>query len=314
MMRAIVVERYGGREQLQLRDIPVPSIGPADVLVEVAAAGVNYVDAMFREGYYGTNQFPLVMGSDFAGTIVQVGAEVTDLAPGDEVYGYKLFGNGTYAEYVSVPASYVARKPTNLSFVEAAALPCVGLTAYEALEKLKLQKGETILIAGAAGGVGSLAVQIAVDRGARVIATASQNNHEYLRHLGAAEVIDYTTEDFVQALRAHHPDGIDAVLSCFGGETKQRSPQVLRDGGRLVWITGDEQAGPPMERFIQGGYQGGIPDRRVLSALAQLFEAKRLSVWIDGVFPLEQAALAHERVETGHVRGKLVVQVKREEV
>ena len=313
-MRAIAVERYGGREQLQLLDIPVPSIGPADVLVEVWAAGVNYVDAMFREGYYGTNQFPLVMGSDFAGTIVQLGAEVSDLAVGEEVYGYKLFGNGTYADYVSVPASYVARKPTNLSFVEAAVLPCVGLTAYEALERLNLQERETVLITAAAGGVGSLAVQIAVDQGARVIATASQRNHEYLRHLGVMKVIDYTTEDFVQAIRAHYPDGIEAVLTCVGGETKQHSPQVLRDGGRLVWITGDEQAGPPMERFIQGAYQGGMPDRRVLEALAHLAEAKQLSVWIDGVFPLEQAALAQERVETGHIRGKLVVQVKREEV
>ncbi len=309
-MQAIAIERCGGVEHLALMELPLPQPGAEEILVRVRAAGVNLVDTMYREGYGQNESFPRIMGSDFAGEVVQIGREVTAFVVGDEVFGYKLGGNGTYAQYATVPAAYAAKKPTSLDFIHAAALPCVGLTAYEALvETLKVMAGETLLITSAAGGVGSVAVQVAADLGIRVIATASARNREYLHALGATEVIDYQTEDFVQAVRAFYPNGIDVVLTCIAGETKQRCPDVLRDGGRFAWISGEERLGPPMQRLIQGTYSGGRPDSGVLTTLAHLVDQRRLQVSIEEVFPLEQAAKAHTRIEEGHVRGKLVVSV-----
>ena len=307
-MQAVFITEYGGTDKLHLADIAVPEIGASDLLVQVKAAGVNLVDTMFRDGYMGRNVFPLVMGSDFSGIVVKVGNEINAFKVGDEVFGYKLGGNGTYAEFVSVPAAYTAHKPQSLSFEEAAGLPCVGLTAYLAImEALKVQRDETIVIAAASGGVGSIAVQLCHYLGAHVIGTASARNHEFVQQLGADAVIDYTKGDWVEAVKALHPGGVDAVLSCIAGETKQRAPGAIRDGGRLCWISGEEKLGPPMERGIQGWYAGGRPEAWVLNELAKIADAEELQVPIQEVFTLETASKAQEQVESGRTRGKLVI-------
>ncbi len=309
-MRAVFVTDYGGTDKLHLANIDVPEIGVRDLLVQVKAAGVNVVDTMFREGYMGTNVFPLVMGSDFSGIVVKVGAEVTEFKAGDEVFGYKLMGNGTYAEFASVPAAYTAHKPQSLSFNEAAGLPCVGLTAYLAItEALKVKADETVVVTAATGGVGSIAVQLCRHVGAHVIATASAQNHQFIQQLGAHEVIDYTQGDWVEAVKALYPTGVDVVLTCIAGETKRLAPGAIRDGGRLCWISGEEQFGPPMERGIQGWYASGRPEAWVLSALGKIADSGHLQVPIEEVFTLEMASEAHKRVEGGHTRGKLVISV-----
>ena len=310
-MRAIAITAYGGPDKLELLDLPVPDIGPKDVLVSVRAAGVNLVDTMFRSGYMGKNVFPLVMGSDFAGRVEKVGAEVQGIAPGDDVFGYKLMGNGTYAEFAAVPAAYLTKMPKSLDYTRAAAIPCAGLTAYEALtEVANVRAGETLLVTAAAGGVGAFAVQIAAALGARVIATASEKNHDFLRSLGAAEVIDYRKDDWVGAVRKAVPQGVDACLTCIAGETKQQCVGAVRDGGRLVWISGEEPLGPPMQRMISGAYSWGRPDPRVLDALAALSDQGKLTVPVEDVVPLRDASKAHERVDAGHGRGKLVIDIQ----
>jgi NADPH:quinone reductase-like Zn-dependent oxidoreductase len=309
-MKAIAVHQTGGIEQLKLLDLPVPEPAPDEILVRIEAAGVNEVDGMFREGYLDPGVRPLIMGSDFSGVIAQLGADVDDLAVGEEVYGYKLLGNGTYAEFTTINAAWIARKPVSISHAEAAAFPCVGLTAHQAvIDTLDVQPGELVLVTGAAGGVGTIAVQLAADRGARVIATASEPNHDYLRTLGAEAVIDYRDRDWSAAIKELYPDGVDAALATRGGETKQRTRDVLRDGGRLVWISGEEKPGPPMERMIAGGYVGGTPRRDTLRSLAELIDAGRLQLPIQQLYALTDAPAAQERVATGHVRGKLVIDI-----
>ncbi|MBV9230774.1 MAG: NADP-dependent oxidoreductase, partial [Chloroflexi bacterium] len=251
--------------------------------------------------------FPLVLGWESAGTIERVGTSVTGFAVGDAVYGY-VRQVGHYAEYVVAPASLVARRPNALDAAQAAALPISGLTAHQAItEDLELRAGETVLITAAAGGTGTFAVQIAANLGAYVIATASARNHQYLRELGAQEVIDYTTTDFVQAVRAAHPAGVDAVLDCIGGETTRRSLDALRNGGRLAHLT--EAAALPLGRAITTRPVYGHPDAHRLAALARMVDAGQLSVHLERTLPLEEARQAHELVEAGHVRGKIVLTI-----
>lgn len=309
-MKAIAIHQTGGIEQLKLLDLPVPEPAAGEVLVRIEAAGVNEVDGMFREGYLDPGVRPLIMGSDFSGVIAQLGADVDELAVGEEVYGYKLLGNGTYAEFTTINAAWIARKPAAISHAEAAAFPCVGLTAHQAmLDTLDAQPGELVLVTGAAGGVGTIAVQLAANRGARVIATASQPNHDYLHELGAETVIDYRNRDWTAAIKELYPDGVDAALTTRGGETKPRTRDVVREGGRLVWISGEEKPGPPMERMIAGSYVGGTPRRDTLDSLTELIDAGRLQLPIEQLYALTDAPAAQEQVAAGHVRGKLVIDV-----
>jgi NADPH:quinone reductase-like Zn-dependent oxidoreductase len=309
-MKAVAIRETGGLDRLELLELPVPQPAEGEVLIRIEAAGVNEVDGMFREGYLDSGLRPLVMGSDFSGVIEKLGPGVADLEIGQEVYGYKLLGNGTYAEFTTIKAAWVARKPASISHPAAAAFPCVGLTAYQAMiDGLNAQAGEVVLVTGAAGGVGTVAVQLAVDRGARVVATAGPRNAEYLQALGVEAVLDYHDSDWPQAVRKLFPDGVDAVLTTRGGETKHGSPHVLRDGGRLVWISGEEKTGPPMERMIAGRYIGGMPQRDTLDSLTALIDAGRLRLPIERLYSLKDAAAAQERVAEGHVRGKLVIDV-----
>src|SRR5215210_8444682 len=215
-MRAIAVETFGG--PIALIDSPTPEIGAGEVLIRVRAAGVNPFDWKVANGAledHMKHRFPLILGFDAAGVIERVGADVTELAEGEEVYGYlfkPVIGEGTYAEYVGAPATIVAKKPVTVGFAEAAALPTPGLTAMDLVDAVDTREGETILIVGATGGVGSYATQLAAKRGAHVIATARRTNEALVRELGAAETIDHTKEDIVEAVRMAHPGGIEAVI------------------------------------------------------------------------------------------------------
>ena len=308
-MQAIAITAFGGPDRLTLMDLPVPTCGPEQVIINVQAAGVGLWDVKVRQGSVRLEgqQFPLVLGWESAGTIEQVGAMVTGLDVGTRVIcaTYQV-GIGHYAHYVAVPADLIAPAPSSLDPLLAAALPINGLTAYQAIyELLKVQKGETLLITGAAGGTGTFAVQLAAHLGAHVIVTARSENHAYLQRLGASELIDYTQTDFANAVHAAHPEGIDAVLDSVGGETAARSLQVVRDGGRLVTIVDLEQATPT--RNIDTNVLYFRPDGRQLAELAKLVDTGQLTIHLDQVFPLEKAKQAHERLETRHHQGKIVL-------
>jgi NADPH:quinone reductase-like Zn-dependent oxidoreductase len=308
-MRAIGIHEFGGRDKLQLLELPEPKVPPDFVKIEIRAAGVNPVDWKIREGRSEPRfpvVFPVVPGWDAAGVVAEVGPAVTEFAPGDEVLAYcrkHFLGEGTYAEYVSVPDAAVARKPESLSFEQAAAIPLASLTAYQALfHTAGLTAGERVLVSAAAGGVGSFAVQLAIDAGAEVIGVASEQHRERVLELGAYEVID-RSRDVVEAARELVPDGVDVVFDLYGDE---RLGDAVRDEGRLVSI-----AAPPSyaERGVVSSYVFVRPDGEQLEELAALADDGRLLVDIAEVLPLENAARAHELSEAGHVRGKLVLRV-----
>ncbi len=304
-MRAIAIESFGGRDRLKLVDLPTPEPGPDDVLVRVRAAGVGPWDTKIREGLFGERSFPHVLGMEGSGIVESAGENVADLREGDEVY---VYSGGCYAEYVAAPAQKVAPKPASLSFEEAAGAPVAGSTAYQGIvEEIGLKEAETVLIAGAAGGVGTMAVQIAASLGARVLGTASPRNHDYLLSLGAAEAIDYHG-DWVAATRTIASDGVDAVFDCVGGETFRRSFDAVRDGGRVVTIVAFGEEVEPGRGITHHAFSARA-QRRKLEKLSEMFDAGKLRVEIEDVLPLEEAAKAHERVEAGHTRGKIVLRV-----
>jgi NADPH:quinone reductase-like Zn-dependent oxidoreductase len=316
-MRAVGIREFGGRDKLELLDLPEPKVPPDFVKIRVRAAGVNPVDWKIREGRSDPrfpHVFPVVLGWDAAGVVEEVGPGVVEVAPGDEVFAYcrkHFIGEGTYAEYVSVPVTSVAPKPPSLSFEQAGATPLCALTAYQALFfGGGLTAGETVLVHAAAGGVGSFAVQLALDAGAEVIGVASESNREYVLGLGAYEVIDYTQRDIVDAVREFKPDGVDVVFDTIGGDTLERSVHIVRDEGRIVSIAQPPTAEHFRQRGIESTYVFVRPDGEQLEELAELAESGRLAVELAEVLPLEQAARAHELSEGGHVRGKLVLQIE----
>ncbi len=302
-MRAVAIEGFGGADRLELVDFPVPEPGPDDVFVRVRAAGVGPWDAKTREGLFGKRSFPHILGVEASGVVESAGANIADLREGDEVY---LYSGGCYAEYVAAPAKNVARKPASLSFEEAAGVPVAGSTAYQGIvEEIGLKEGETILIAGAAGGVGTMAVQIAASLGARVLGTARPRNHDYLLSLGAAEAIDYHG-DWVAAARTIAPDGVDAVFDCVGGETFRHGFAAVREGGRVVTIVAFGEEIEPGRGIAHHAFSAKA-ERHKLEKLSKMFDDGELRVEIKDVLPLEEAAEAHGRVEAGHTRGKIVL-------
>lgn len=315
-MRAIVIDRFGGPDVLQLRDVPRPSPGPGELLVRVIASGTNPVDAKVRAaGSWAGISFPAVIGYDASGVVEAVGPGAGDFRPGDEVFFTpEIFGNvhGTYAEYALVQAAIVAFKPKSLSHVEAAALPLAGGTAWEAIvRRLQVRPGETVLIHGGAGGVGTFAVQIAKAAGARVIATASADNLDTLRTLAADAAIDYRKYDpFEAALQATGGAGVDAVFDTVGGDLTPRSVPVTRPFGRIAFILGfqgDLDAASQRNLTLHGVFL--TRERQRLLELSRLVEQKKLRPVIDEVLPLEQVGQAHERLDSGHGRGKVVLEV-----
>ena len=309
-MKAIQYRSYGGSEVLEFGEVEEPKIGPDWVKIDVRAASVNPVDWKLASGRLDGALdvfFPVSPGWDVAGVVEEVGPAVTELAVGDEVFGYvrkDAVRGGTYAEKVSAPIRTVTHKPSNLSFAQAAAIPLAGLTAYQSLVHcLKVGEGDTVLVHAAAGGVGSFAVQIAVAQGARVIGTASEDNHDYVRGLGA-EPITYG-DGLVDRVRQLRPDGVDAIFDTIGGETLALSGALLAEDavGRVVSIA------DPGVKELGGKYVFVRPDVDGLDALAGLAEAGKLTVEIAASYPLTEAARAWEAGMGGHTRGKIVLTV-----
>jgi NADPH:quinone reductase-like Zn-dependent oxidoreductase len=310
-VRAIVVERFGGPEVLQVAWVAQPTPGPGEVLVRVAAAGVNPVDWKVRAGAAGERygRPPYVPGWDLAGVVEATGDGVSAFAAGDQVFGLPRFPApaGCYAEYVCAPAGELAAVPAGLDRAAAAGLPLAGLTALHVMDLAGVTAGQRVLVHAAAGGVGHLAVQLAKARGAQVLGTARAINHPFLRELGVDQAVDYTTVAFEQAVGQ-----VDVVVNPVGGDYGRRSLRVLRPGGVLAMIVGGgdqglaaaaQAAGVRLVRHLVG------PDGPGLVRLAELADGGRLRVVVEHLLPLEQASRAHQLGERGHTRGKLVLAV-----
>lgn len=306
-MKAAYIDQHGGPEVLKYGDLPDPAAGPGQVVVDIIAASVNGADWKVRIGDYKQTVFPYVMGRDFSGVVSAVGAGVTDLKVGDEVFGVCEVGQeGAYAEKILMDAAIVARKPASLSHAEAAALALTGLTALSAIEDtLQLKSGETILIQGGAGGVASFAIQVAKHLGARVITTARAENHPYLRALGADEVIDYSAVDFTKAVPP-----CDAVFDTVGGDVAQRSFTVLKPGGRAAFIASGAKAPQPTRTDVASLRPPVKRARKHLERIVELVEAGAVRAPEITIYKLSDAEAAHRVSEGRHLRGKLVFQVR----
>lgn len=306
-MKAITYTAYGTSDVLALTEVPEPKVGPGEVLVRVKAAGVNPVDWKLAAGYLDPIlevRYPVIPGWDVAGVVEAVGEDTFDYAVGDEVYGYvrkEWVELGTYAELVSAPVRTLARKPRELTFEQAAGVPLAGLTAYQSLTRVGLKAGETVLIHSAAGGTGSLGVQIAVALGLRVIGTAGAHNHDYLRSLGAEPVL--YGEGFADRVRELAPEGVDAALDFFGDEVVPVLQSLVKERHRVVSIADYTAA-------AQGAHQLWVrPDTAGLTFLAELADEGRLTVNVEHALPLAEAAKAWELSATGRTRGKIVLTV-----
>ncbi|WP_062989341.1 NADP-dependent oxidoreductase [Nocardia anaemiae] len=295
-MLAITQQRFGGPEVLEIVEVDRPSAGPGEVLVRVAATGMNAADWKLRSGLVRKlGDPPFTLGFDVSGIVEQVGAGVEQFRVGDEVYGMVFTRSGGYAEYVVAQADFLAPKPAMLDHIHAAGVPTAVLTAWQGLTEVVA--GQRVLVHAAAGGVGHLAVQIAKDRGAYVIGTARAANHEFLREIGADEAIDYTTSDFADTVHE-----VDVVFDLVGGDYGSRSLRVLAADGRLIDAQGnDAEHDPRYQRLYVD------PSGRDLRELAALFEAGRLRVQIDQVLPMAEVVKAHHLSESGRVRGKIVL-------
>jgi len=303
-MKAIQIHAYGGPEVLQYEDVPQPKPKANQILVRVHAAGVNPIDWKLREGFLSA-PLPMIMGIDFSAVIESVGSGVTKYRPGDAVFGQVADESGGYAEYAVALESAVARKPEELDHIRAAALPAAGLVSWQALfDTANLTAGQTVLIHGAAGGVGGFAVQFAKWKGARVIGTASGDHVEQVRQLGADRVIDYRKTKFEEIAR-----DVDVVLDTIGGETQERSWQVLKRGGvlaSLVQPPSDEKAAA---RGARGFFVRQKANGDQLAAIADLVVKGTVKVNVETVLPLPEARKAQELSKTGHSGGKIVLAV-----
>lgn len=315
-MRAIIINNFGGRDQLQLADRPRPVPKKGEVLIRIKAAGANPVDYKLREGLRKDkmpHQFPIILGWDVAGVVEELGPGCRKLKVGDEVFAYcrkPVVMNGAYAEFVAFDEKLIALKPKSLSFEEAAAIPLAGLTAYESLfDAGELKRGQTVLIHAAAGGVGGFAVQLAKWKCARVIATASAANHDYVKSLGAKHVIDYTATDFVAAVRAICPDGVDLAFDTVGGDVQERSARAVKKGGILVSLLAYTKEPELRALGVDCRYVFVGLNTANLRKLAKLADSGKLKPTLAAVLPLADAAKAHEMLEGRHVRGKIVLSV-----
>jgi len=307
-MKAAFIERHGGPEVLKFGEMPDPVAAPGEVVVDIVAASVNGADWKVRDGKSGQlSRFPYILGRDFSGVVSAVGEGVTDLRVGDAVFAVCDVGQeGAYAEKIAIKAAIVAKKPDRLSHVDAAALALAGLTAICTVEDtLKLQAGETILIQGGAGGVASFAIQLAKHLGARVITTASASNHDYLRKIGADEIIDYNAVDFTKVVK-----GCDAVFETVGGDVAQRSFAVLKPGGRAAFIASGPQAPKPDRGDVAALRPSVGRDRPHLERIAALVALGAVTPPEVTRYPLSDAVAAHRVSESRHFRGKLVFMVR----
>src|SRR6266513_351869 len=303
-MKAIVIHSSGGPEVLKYEDAPRPQPKDDEVLIRVMAAAVNPVDVFIREGR--SNQFPLIPGMDVAGVVEQVGNKVTKFKRGDAIYAYLSFDEqGGYAEFAVAKQDHAALKPKSIDFEQAAAVPLAATTAWQALiEKAGLTAGQTVLIHGGSGGVGTFAVQIAKARGAKVIATASTANQDLLKQLGVDQPIDYTTTKFEDVVK-----DVDVVLNAVRGDTLARSYGVVKKGGIIVSITGQPDPGELEKHGIRGAGLSAHPDAKVLEELAKLIDAGKITPIVSAVMPLVDVAKAQEEIASRHTRGKIVLKI-----
>ena len=333
-MKAFVLERYGKGGALRSVEMPIPELRDDEVLVEVHAAGVNVLDAKIRNGEFKLilpYRLPLVLGHDVAGVVVKVGRRVQQFEPGDEVYARPDdFGIGTFAEFIAVKEASLAPKPVGLTMEEAASIPLVGLTAWQALvEKAGLTKGQKVFIQAGSGGVGTFAIQLARHLGAAVATTTSAGNVALVKSLGADVVIDYKSQDFEDVLRDY-----DVVLNSQDGKTLAKSLRVLRSGGKLISISGppdpefgNEIAAPGFVKLVMRLLSSGIRRKargrgigysflfmkasgRQLREITRLIEAGAIRPVIDRVFPFQSTNEALAYVEAGRAKGKVVVKIK----
>jgi NADPH:quinone reductase-like Zn-dependent oxidoreductase len=309
-MKAAYFDQFGGPDVLKYGDLPDPVPATGEIVVDVAAASVNAADWKFRSGQYARHsdaKFPLVPGRDFSGAVSVLGSGVGDLKIGDEVFGVLDAGKeGTYAEKLTIKAAIVAKKPKTLSFVDAAAVALTGLTAVNSIaDTLQLKKGETILIQGGAGGVAGFAIQFAKHLGAHVITTTSAANKDYVRDLGADEVIDYNTEDFTKVV-----SGCDAVFDTVGGEVAQKSFAVLKPGGRAAFIASGMEAPKPNRNDVVSLRPPVGRSRAAMERVAELVQSGAVRPPVIKLYRLSEAADAHRLSEGRHFRGKLVFKVR----
>lgn len=319
-MKAIVLSKFGGFDAFEMRDVPVPVVGPRQVRVRVHATAINPLDYQIRRGDYADYvALPAIIGHDISGVVEEAGANVTEFNIGDEVYYTpKIFGGpGSYAEQHVADVKLVARKPHNISHLEAASLTLVGGTVWEALvARAQLAVHETILIHGGAGGVGTVAIQLAKAIGARVITTARRSNHDFVRSLGADEVIDHTSADYVSAVaQLTHGLGVNVVFDTIGGDTLTKSAFVLADAGRVVSIVDIAQPQNLIEAWGKNAAYHFVftrQNRGKLDALTTLIERGQIKPVIGAVLPLARIGEAHELLEAGGtrgLRGKVVIDV-----
>lgn len=310
MMKAVVVHEYGGPEVLKFEDAPRPEPKENEVLIRVIATGVNPVDSLIRSGkyakFFGTT-LPLIPGYDIAGVVEKAGARVTTLKIGDSVYAYTMWGGG-YAEYAVATEGEAAMKPKSISFVEAAGVPLAALTAWQALiDTAKLSSGQTVLIHGGSGGVGSFAIQIAKARGAKVIATASTPNQDLLKQLGSDVAVDYTKQKFEDVAK-----DVDVVLDSVGKDALERSYGVLKKGGFIATLVAQLDQAELDKHGIHGASISVKPNAGELSEITKLIDEKRIKPIVSIVLPLSDAVKAQEQAATHHTRGKIVLKVSEE--
>jgi NADPH:quinone reductase-like Zn-dependent oxidoreductase len=311
-MRAVAIERFGGPDVLVPRELPTPIPGPDEVLIALHTSGVGAWDAWHRQGgdAPARPRFPMVLGTDGAGVVAACGSKVRRFQEGDKIYAYDYERRGFYAEYVAVAANHAGHVPRVLDLGHAGAIPCIGLTALQGIEDaLRVRKGEAVVVHGASGGVGHLAVQFAKARGARVLGTGSgEDGVALVRSVGADEAVDGKHADPAAVVRRFAPDGIDALLALVGGDTLERLIDTLRERGRVAWPNGVEPE-PRRRPGIELLSYDGTPGVREFDRLGRTVMAARLKVHIGAEFALADAAQAHRRLEKGHLLGKMVLRV-----
>ncbi len=312
MMKAITINQYGDKEELKEEELAKPEPKSDEVLIKIHAAAVNPIDWKLRYGYLKEKfpfNFPIVLGWDASGIVEKPGEDVDSFQKGDRVFVRpELTNRGTYAEYTTAKEDLIAKIPEQISFEEAAAVPLAGLTAYQCLVNVgKLESGNKVLIHAGAGGVGSFAIQIAKNMGAYVATTASTKNVEFLKSLGADEVIDYTKDDFSQKL-----ENYDLVIDTLGGDIQKKSFNILKKGGILVSIVEEPDQEKADKLGVTAKFHWLIPDGEELATLAEMMENNKLEPVVGKTFPFSEQGLkdAHELSETHHARGKIIIKVR----
>jgi len=310
-MKTVRIHEYGNADVLRIEEMPVPQIAADELLIKIHAASVNPVDWMVREGYMKDmhlHKLPLTLGQDFSGTVEKIGSNVKGFKIGDRVFGRpSLERDGSYAEFIEVKATEVALMPKTISYDEAATIPVAGTTAWETLvNRAKIKKGQRVLILGASGGVGSMAVQIAKNKECYVIGTTSNVNVDFVKSLGANEVIDYTSQDFSQ----RYTD-IDVVLDTVGGTNQEKAFNVLKKNGMLVSIVSKPNQETANRFGVRCEYVSVGPNAHILNELRTLIEMGKIKPVIDKVYRLEDVKQAQNYSQTGKARGKIVLEVIR---